>query len=51
MPEKVIVTYARGRASHEDQTTQIRGTLVAQRASSIDQGADTVRLNSASDEG
>ena len=51
MSEIDSVTYAWGRASHEDQSTQIRGTLVAQRASSIDQGADTVRLNSASDEG
>lgn len=38
-----------GRASHEYQTTQVRGTLVAQGASSIDQGANTVRLNGATD--
>ena len=47
----VCVTYARGRASHEDQTAQIRSTFIAEGASSIDQSADTVRLNSAADEG
>lgn len=39
---EVVFTYAWGRASHEDQTTQIRGTLVAQSASSIDQSTDTI---------
>ena len=43
------VTYAWGGAGHEDQTPQIRGTFVAQRASSVDQGANTVRLNGATD--
>ena len=46
----VCGTYARGRASHKDQTAQIRGTFIAEGASSIDQGADTVRLDSAADE-
>ena len=36
------VPYARSGASHEDQATQISCTLVAQRASSIDQSADSV---------
>lgn len=39
---EVIFTYAWGRASHEDQTAQIRGTLVAQCASGIDQSTDTI---------
>ena len=43
--------YAWCRASHEDQRTQVRSTLVAQGTSGVDQSTNTIRLNCASDEG
>ena len=44
-------TYRWSGGSEEDQRAQIRGTLVAQRPGGIDQGANTVGLQSATNEG
>ena len=43
-------TYARSGASENNQTTQIRSTLVAQCAGGVDQSTNTVALDCTSDE-
>ena len=44
-------TYRRSRASEEDQSTEVRSALVAERAGGIDQCTDAVGLDGRSDEG
>jgi len=44
-------TYRRSGASHEDQTAQVGGTLVAQRTGGVDQSTDTVGLDGGADDG
>ncbi len=48
---KHLQTYRRSGAGHEDQTAQVGGTLVAQRASGVDKRTDTVRLDGGADDG
>lgn len=44
-------TYRRSGASHEDQTAQVGGTLVAQRAGGVDESTHTVGLDGGADDG
>merc|ERR1712111_273823 len=41
----------RSRASHEDQTAHVGSALVAQGASGVQEGTDTIRLDTGADEG
>lgn len=43
-------TYARSRTSKEDQRSEVGGSLVCQGAGSINEGSNTISLESASDE-
>ena len=43
-------TYRWSRAGKEDQAAEVRGALVAQRASGIDERTNTISLDSRSDE-
>ena len=47
----VDVTYTWCRAGHEDQATEISGSLVAQGTCCVDEGSDTIRLNGAANNG
>ena len=44
-------TYGRAAGGSEDQGTEVGGALVAERASGVDQGSDSVGLQGSSDEG
>lgn len=44
-------TYRGSSGGHEDQTTQVRSTFVAQSTGSVDQSADTIRLNGRANQG
>ena len=44
-------TYTRCRAGHEDQATEISGSLVAQGPCGVDESSDTVRLDGAANDG
>lgn len=42
-------TNSRSRASHEDESTEVGSTLVAERASGVDQGTNTIGLDTSTD--
>lgn len=44
-------TYRRSRAGEEDQAAEVGGALVGESASGVDEGTNTVRLDSRADEG
>lgn len=47
---KVRGTYSRGRGGGKDESTEVGGALVAESAGGVDEGTDTVRLESRADE-
>lgn len=44
-------TYAGSRGSEEDETAEVGGALVGERAGGVDEGADSVGLEGGADEG
>jgi hypothetical protein len=44
-------TYCGSRGSHEDDSTEVRSTLVAQSTSGVDESADAIALEGGADEG
>jgi hypothetical protein len=47
----VVAAHRRTVGSHEDQATQVGGSLVAQSAGGVDEGGDTIGLDGGTDDG